>query len=140
MSIDKRHSSIVYISSFLAAGIGLIFGLAPGADIGFLMLLWSISIFRIIHRSDADLHRPTLRFFLVMITVGFVISLGIEIVSALTLPLFYVINPLLNYFATYRILRTTSKLFAKNDNEELFSSFGAGFVSVLGKVFGISDD
>jgi hypothetical protein len=77
---------------------------------------------------------------LVLMTVGFILSLGIEIVSAMTLPFFYVINPILNYLATYRILRTASKLYARNDGEELFSNFGTSFVSSMSSVFGMSGD
>lgn len=75
-----------------------------------------------------------------LLTAGFILSAGIEVVSFVTLPIYLVVNPILNGLATYRILRTTSKLFASSDSEELFSSFGGSVLSVLGEVFGVSED
>jgi hypothetical protein len=139
MAIDARHSSIVYTFTIFAS-IGGLFSPFPGADVAFLTALWAVGIFMILSSSSSNIRAPKLRFFLVLLTAGVILSAGIELVSFITLPIYLVVNPILNGLATYRILRTTSKLFASSDSEELFSSFGASVLSVLGEVFGMSEN
>jgi hypothetical protein len=139
MSIAPEHDGIVIGFSILAGVIGALLGWFPGSDLIGLSIVWIVGFSLILAKSDvARLKSPTTRILLALIGAAFVIATGVEIASGLALPFFLVVNPFLNAFATYRILRTASKLFASDDPEELSSNLFSNVVSVLSLVAGVS--
>jgi len=139
MAIAEAHKGIVVGATVISAIIGALLGWFPGSDLIGLSILWGISFSLILTKSDlSKLKSPVIRVFMALIGAGFIIATGIEIASGLTLPLYLLINPLLNAFATYRLLRVASKLLASEDVEELSSNFFANILSVLGLIVGTS--
>jgi hypothetical protein len=140
MAIAKEHNGIVIAASILAGIVGLIFGWFPGADLGFLLCIWMISFVLILSKSTVSkLRAPVARFFMALLASGFIVAAGVELVTKLTLPIFFIVNPILNALATYRILRTASKLFASDDPEELSSTFFQNVLAVLALIFGFAN-
>jgi hypothetical protein len=136
LAIASQHRGVVIGCSIAAALAGFFFGWFPGADLGFLTVIWVIGFAVILATSPLDqLKAPALRILMALMGAGFVIAFGIEIVTKLTLPIFFIVNPILNALATYRMLRTASKLFASDDSEELGSNVFTNILAVLGLIF-----
>lgn len=145
--IEDRFRGIVVTLSILAGIAGILFGALPGSDIPILLFLWSIGIVLIIQRSDS--RSISQHWFRILLVVGFVyviLSAGIAAVQTLTLPLFFIVNPVLDAIATYRILRATAKLFTRRDLEENTSnaftilwSMAKDIAWLIGEFFGIAD-
>ncbi len=136
MAIAVQHQGIVGVCSILAAIVGLIFGWAPGADLGFLGIIWTVGFLMILFTSPlAQIKWVVLRLFVALMTAGLIIGFGVEVVTKLTLPIYWIVNPILNALATYRILRTASKLFASDDSEEFGSNVFANIIAIIGLIF-----
>jgi len=145
--IDDRFRGIVITISVLAAIGGLIFGVVPGSDIPILLILWTVGIVLIVSRIDRfSLSEHWFRLVLVSLFVYVILSAGIATVQTLTLPLFFVVNPILDGIATYRILRATAKLFTRRDVEEttstgftVFWSMAKDVIHLIAEFFGLGD-
>jgi len=145
--IDDRFRGIVVSISIAAAIAGFLFGAFPGSDIPILLVLWGAGISIIILRSDEQgIAEHWFRILLVFGFVYVILSADIATVQALTLPVFFIVNPILNGVATYRILRATSKLFARRDLEENTSSaftvlwsMAKDIAMLFGEFFGLND-
>jgi hypothetical protein len=136
LAIAPQHRPVVVGCSIAAGIVGLVFGWFPGADLGFLAAIWLVGLAIILATSPLDqLRVPVFRILMALIGAGFIIAFGVEVVTKLTLPVFFIVNPILNALATYRMLRTASKLFASDDAEELSSNVFANIVAVLGLIF-----
>lgn len=141
MALDPRHSGIVYVCSGLAALAGLLFGAIPGSDLFFLVTIWSVGSFLIIvTSSETSPLSFTIRLLLAVLTAAFALGLGTELATLVALPIFWIVNPLMNFFFTYRVLRAFSKLFARQDPEEITSSVATLFASILRMIFGGDPD
>lgn len=114
MSTDSRHDGIIQAGSVIAAIVGLLFGWFPGADLFILIPLWIVFSVLIVIDSDVDDPASWLfRFVFSAILSYIVIAGGVEIATLIATPIFFIVNPFLNYHFTKRILRATSKLFIK---------------------------
>jgi hypothetical protein len=136
MALEPKHSGIVQTCSILAAIAGLVFGAVPGSDLVFLILIWLVgSILILSSRTPTGFMWFTIKLVLAVLTAGITLGVGVEIATFVTLPIFWLINPLLNYLATYRVLRAFSKLFARKDPEEVTSSVASLLFAILKMVF-----
>jgi hypothetical protein len=136
MAIASQHNGIVIGCSVAAAAAGLFFGWFPGADLGFLSVIWTVGFLLILGNSQLDrLSTPLFRILMALLGAGFIVAFGVELVTNLTLPIFFIVNPILNAVATYRMLRSASKLLASDDGEELGSNVFTNVMAVLGLIF-----
>jgi hypothetical protein len=123
MSIDPRFSQTVQNLSIVAAVVGLLLGWVPGSDIVGLLLIWIVGVVMIAGEAgDKNASQHLLKISLIVIGAGFIFAAGVEVVTGLSLPIFFIVNPILDYIATYRVLRAAAKLYAKEDSEEIFNN------------------
>jgi hypothetical protein len=141
MAIDPRFTGIVQGCAIVAAVIGLLLGWLPGTDIVGLLVLWFIGFVLILDAAGVqDIFEHWFKLVLTIVGAGFIFAAGVEIARDLTLPVFYVVNPILDYIATYRVLRAAAKLYAKSDPEETLSQVLSSVWSLIKIILGIDDD
>lgn len=141
MAMESKYKGWVIFYSCVAAAIGLVVGWFPGSDIVGLLFLWVFAIAHIIRISGfSELNQFFGRLIIMVVAAGFLFASGVELASTIGILLFFVINPVLNYVATYRVLRAASKLFARQDAEESLSNFFGSAFDLIGLITGLWGD